>query len=174
MMDYLEAGARAQEAGEDTSQYAAAFRRSFIAAEAGLKEAIAFQPDEYDNYVALADLYNTAGGGPRRALLRRGHQCRSARGWSSRRTARLSGCAWPAPISRRGARPRPCKELEYVVRLDPRDGEAALALAGVYAQQKRFEEALAVLRAVEAVAPGQPGVADAIAKLEKAGAAPAQ
>ena len=173
MMDYLEAGARAQQAGEDTSQYAAGFRSSFLAAEAGLKDAIAFQPDEYDNYVALADIYNTAG----RALDKRFYDeaisvARQGLELSPYGTAIRLRLAHAYLATGRTA--EAVKELEYVVRLDQRDGEAALVLAGVYAQQKRFKEALAVLRAVEAAAPGQPGIADAIAKLEKAGAAPAQ
>ena len=173
MVGYLDAGARAQQAGQDTSQYATAVKKSFRAAEAAFKEAIAFQPDEYDNYVALADLYNTAGA----AINERYYDDAIA---IARRGLALSpyGTAIRLRLARAylatGQTAKAVKELEYIVSIDPRDGVAALALAGMYAQQKRFEEGLAVLRAVEAVAPGQPGVADAIAKLEKAGAAPAQ
>ena len=58
----LQAGAQAQQNGEDTTPYAEAVRRSFANAETALKDAIAFVPDEYDNYVSLADLYNVGGG----------------------------------------------------------------------------------------------------------------
>src|SRR5665647_2666434 len=64
------------------------------------------------------------------------------------------------------------KTLEYCVRIDPTGGTAALMLASVYRQQGKTAEALAVLKSVEAVAPGQPGIADAIKQLE-AGAMPA-
>jgi putative inorganic carbon (HCO3(-)) transporter len=173
MMDYLEAGARAQEAGQDTSQYAAAFRRSFIAAEAGLKDAIAFQPDEYDNYVALADIYNTAGG----ALDERFYDAAIN---AARKGLELSpyGTAIRLRLARAylatGRTAEAVSELEYVVRIDPRDGDAALALASAYARQKRNEDALTVLRAFEARVPGQAGIADAIRRLEETGTAPAQ
>jgi tetratricopeptide (TPR) repeat protein len=173
MMHYLDAGVRAQRAGEDTSQYAAGFKRSFLAAEAGLKDAIAFQPDEYENYIALADIYDTAG----KALNKRYYDEAIAVARQGLKIAPY-GTALRLRLARAylatGQTAKAVKELEYIVSIDPRDGEAALALAGVYAQQKRFEDALAVLRAVEAAAPGQPGIADAIRKLEEAGAAPAQ
>jgi tetratricopeptide (TPR) repeat protein len=58
------------------------------------------------------------------------------------------------------------KTLEYCLSIDPTGGEAALLLAQVYAQQGHAQKALALLRAVEARAPGQPGIADEIARLE--------
>jgi Tfp pilus assembly protein PilF len=63
------------------------------------------------------------------------------------------------------------EELEYVVRIDPAEGRAALLLADVYAKQGKTAEALALLRAVDARLPGQAGVAEAIQRLE-AGAQP--
>ncbi|HET6495059.1 MAG TPA: O-antigen ligase family protein, partial [Thermoleophilia bacterium] len=173
MMGYLDAGRRAQEAGEDTSQYAAAFKKSFLAAEAGLKDAIAFQPDEYDNYVALADLYNTAG----QALDKRYYDAAIA---VARQGLAISpyGTVIRLRLARAylatGQEAKAVEELEYVVSIDPHDAEAVMGLAGAYAQQKRFAEALAVLRDFEARVPGQPGIADAIRELEEAGAAPAQ
>lgn len=173
MSGYLNAGLQAQQAGQDTSQYAAAFKSSFLAAEAGLKDAIAFQPDEYDNYVALADLYNTAG----EALDKRFYDEAISVARQGLEIAPF-GTAIRLRLARAyvgiGQASKAVSELEYVVRIDPRDGEAALALASVYAKQKRYEDALTVLRAFEARVPGQAGIADAIRRLEETGTAPAQ
>ena len=59
------------------------------------------------------------------------------------------------------------KTLEYCVRIDPTGGERRAAYwRSLYRQQGKTAEALAVLKSVDALAPGQPGVADAIKQLE--------
>ena len=57
-------------------------------------------------------------------------------------------------------------ELEYCLRLDPADGEAAVWLSRIYEGQGRIEEAKAVLQSVEGLLPGQPGVREALERLE--------
>ena len=167
----LQAGAEAEQRGEDTTAYAEAFRRSFANAEAAFKDTIAFVPDEYDTYVSLAELFNLGG------------QALSPELFQSAVTVARQGLevepfgtAIRVQLARAllglGRTDEAIKELTYVVRIDPRDGKAAVELAQIYAVQGKTGKALAVLRGVEAVAPGQPGVAEAIQQLE-ASATPA-
>ena len=168
---YLRAGAQAQKNGRDTTQYAEAVKKNFASAESALKDAIAFVPDEYDNYVSLAGLYNVGGASLSKDLYqsaidveKRGLQVEP---FGTAIRARLA-----QSLLATGKTAEAVKTLEYCVRIDPTGGTAALILASVYRQQGKTAEALAVLKSVEAVAPGQSGVADAIKQLE-AGAMPA-
>jgi O-antigen ligase len=167
----LQAGAQAQQNGEDTTPYAEAVKQSFARAETALKDAIAFVPDEYDNYVTLADLYNVGG----EALTKDLYQSAIRVAEQGLEVAPF-GTAIRVQLARSllgiGKRAQAVKTLEYVVRIDPTGGQAALMLADLYQQQGKTAEALAVLRGVEALAGGQPGVAEAIQQLE-ASATPA-
>ena len=167
----LQAGAQAQQNGEDTTPYAEAVKQSFANAEAALKDAIAFVPDEYDNYVSLADLYNIGGG----ALTKDLFQSAIAVAEQGLEVAPF-GTAIRVQLARSllaiGETAEAVKTLEYVVRIDPTGSQAALMLAGIYQQQGKPAKALALLRSFEALAPGQPGVAEAIQQLE-ASATPA-
>ncbi len=167
----LQAGAQAQQNGEDTTPYAEAVKQSFARAETALKDAIAFVPDEYDNYVTLADLYNVGG----EALTKDLYQSAIRVAEQGLEVAPF-GTAIRVQLARSllaiGKRAQAVKTLEYVVRIDPTGGQAALLLADLYQQQGKTAEALAVLRGVEALAGGQPGVAEAIQQLE-ASATPA-
>ena len=58
------------------------------------------------------------------------------------------------------------RQLEYCLQMDPAYGAAALPLAQAYAKQGKVIEALTILKTVEGLLPGQPGVAEAIAALE--------
>jgi putative inorganic carbon (HCO3(-)) transporter len=168
---YLDLGLKAQQAGEDTSQYEAAVKRSFASAEAALKDAIAFQPDEYDTYVSLAQLYNIGA----EALDKRFYEGAIAvarQGLEVEPFGTAIRVQLAQALLNTGKAEEAIKELEYSVGIDPTGGEAALLLAKVHYKQGRAAEALAVLRAVEALAPGQLGVAEAIKQLE-AGATPA-
>jgi len=167
---YLEAGLKAQQAGQDTSQYEAAVKSSFASAEAALNDAIAFQPDEYDTYVSLAQLYNIAGQSLGKgyydsaiAVARRGLEVEP---YGTAIRVQLAQA-----LLNTGKTAEAVKVLEYCVRIDPTGGEAALLLAKVYHQQGRDAEALAELKAVDALVPGQAGIADAIKYLES-GATP--
>jgi thioredoxin-like negative regulator of GroEL len=53
------------------------------------------------------------------------------------------------------------------MQLDPANASAALALARLYQEQGRTDDALALLKSVEARLPGQDGVGAAIKALEK-------
>jgi O-antigen ligase/tetratricopeptide (TPR) repeat protein len=162
---YLDAGVQAQKNGEDTTPYADAFKQRFASAEAALKDAIAFVPDEYDNYVSLADLYNLGGEALTKDLYNNAID-------AARQGLEIEpfGTAIRVQLARSllatGKTAAAVKILEYCVRIDPMGSEAALTLASVYRHQGKIEEALAVLQALEAVAPGQPNVAEAIQQLE--------
>ncbi len=167
----LQAGAQAQQNGEDTAPYAEAVKQNFANAEAALKDAIAFAPDEYDNYVSLADLYNVGGA----ALTEDLYQSAIAVAQQGLEVAPF-GTAIRVQLARSllatGETAEAIRTLEYVVRIDPTGSQAALMLAQVYANQGKSAKALALLQSFEALAPGQPGVAEAIQQLE-ASATPA-
>lgn len=162
---YLQEGAQAAQRGQDTSQIALALEQSFANAVSQFKSAIAFTPDEYDNYVSLADLYNLGGATIDKGLYRNAIAV-------ARQGLALEphGTAIRVQLARAllgtGKTAEAIKTLQYSVSIDPTGGEAALTLAEIYAQQGDLHKALAVLRTLEAVAPGQPGVEQTITQLE--------
>jgi tetratricopeptide (TPR) repeat protein len=168
---YLQAGIQAQQNGADTAPYAAGFKQRFADAEAAFKDAIAFVPDEYDNYVSLADLYNVGGASLRKDLYQKAIAI-AEKGLKIEPFGTAIRVQLAQSLLGTGSTGEAVKTLEYTMRIDPRGGNAALLLAQVYQQQGKTAEALAVLKAVDALAPGQPGVAEAIQQLE-AGATPA-
>ena len=166
---YMQALNQAHQAGKDTSQYEAAIRSSFASAESAFKDAIAFQPDEYDNYVSLAGLYNFGG-----QVLDKSYYdsaiATARQGMEVEPFGTAARVQLAVALYATGKTAAAVKTLEYCVRIDPTGGEAALLLAKIYHKQGRDAEALAVLRAVEAAAPGQAGIADTIKQLEAASA----
>ena len=172
MRAYLQAGAQAQANGEDTTQYAEATRKSFGNAESAFKDAIAFTPGEYDNYVSLATLYNV-GGAALDADLYQSAIDVAEQGLEVMPLGTAIRVQLAQALVATGKTAEAVKTLEYCVSIDPAGGDAALALASLYRQLGQTAEALALLRSVEARAPGQPGVSGAIKQLE-AGATPAQ
>lgn len=168
--EHLSAGAAAQERGEDTAPYAAAFREDFTNAERALKDAIAFLPSEYDTYVSLSELFILGGQALSEDLLQSAAQV-ARRGIEMQPFGTAARMQLARALLALGETDEAVEELEYVVRIDPAEGRAALLLADVYAKQGKTAEALALLRAVDARLPGQAGVAEAIQQLE-AGAQP--
>jgi tetratricopeptide (TPR) repeat protein len=168
---YLREGSKANQAGEDTSIYEAAVRRSFAAAEIALKDAIAFEPDEYDNYVALASLYNLGGQALDKGFLDSAIAV-ARQGLEIEPFGTAIRVQLAQALLNTGQTEEAIKVLKYCVSIDPTGGDAALLLAQVYYKQGKTAEALAVLKSVDALAPGQPGVAEAIQQLES-GATPA-
>ena len=165
MKGYLQAGAEAKKRGEDLTPYAEGVRTSFANAESAFKDAIAFVPDEYDNYVSLADLYNLAGGALDKSLYQSAIAV-AEQGLEVEPFGTAIRMQLAQSLLATGKTAAAVKVLEYCVRIDPTGGDAALMLANVYQQQGKTTEALAVLKAVDALAPGQPGVAEAIQQLE--------
>ncbi len=129
-------------------------------------------PSEYDSYVSLAELFVLGGEALREDLYQSAVQV-------ARQGIEVEpfGTAIRVQLARallaQGKTDEAVEALEYVVRIDPSDGRAALLLAGVYQQRGKTAEALALLRAVDARLPGQAGVAEAIRQLE-AGEQPEQ
>jgi tetratricopeptide (TPR) repeat protein len=162
---YLQAGAQAQQNGEDTTKYAEAVKRSFAKAEAALKDAIAFVPDEYDNYVSLADLYNVGGAALTKDLFQSAIKV-AEQGLEVEPFGTAIRVQLARSLLATGRTAEAIKTLEYTVRIDPTGGTAALLLARVYQQQGKTAKALAVLKSFAARAPGQPGIAEAIQQLE--------
>jgi Tfp pilus assembly protein PilF len=139
---------------------------SFASAETALKDAIAFAPDEIDDYVYLAELYTFGGDN----LDKRYYE-------EAIRVAREAVALEPVgPTTIRAQLARALlvtgkvnegiAELEYILEIDPLNANAALLLAQAYERTGRPDDALAVLRQVETLVPGQPGVAEAIQRLE--------
>ena len=162
---YLQAGREAEQNGEDTSQYAAAVKDRFAKAEAAFKEAIASVPDEYDNYVSLADLYNVGGA----ALVADLYQSAIAvaeRGLEIEPFGTAARFQIAKALLAQGKTAAAVKILEYSVRIDPTGLDAVLLLGHIYELQGRSADALALLQAFNALVPGQPDVTGAIQALE--------
>jgi O-antigen ligase len=168
---YLRAAVQAQQNGEDATERNEAVKKLFATAERSLKDTIAFVPEEYDNYVSLAYLYNLGGASLTKELYQSAINV-AEQGLRVEPFGTAIRVQLAQALSATGKTAEAMSALEYCVRIDPRGGEAALALASLYRQQGKTAEALALLKSVEARAPGQPGIADAIKQLE-AGGAPA-
>jgi len=167
MGSYFQAGAVAEERGEDTTPYERGARRSFADAEAAIKDAIDFTPQEYDNYIMLATLYNLAGqtfdSGMYQEAIKASEQALEIMPLATTARTRLA----QAQVAT-GRIAEAVKTLEDCVEIDPAAGDAAYSLASLYRQLGRTEDALALLKSVEARLPGQPGIAEAIEELEAA------
>jgi tetratricopeptide (TPR) repeat protein len=155
----------AREHGEDPIPYVDALKQSFAESESAYEDAIEFTPYEYANYVNLASLYNSA------APVLGEDLFQSALGVVARGLEVMPlGTAIRVQLAKAllgtGREAEAVETLEYCLQLDQRDGSAALALAGIYHEQCRTAEALTLLRSVEALAPGQAGVAGTIEALE--------
>jgi tetratricopeptide (TPR) repeat protein len=61
LSEIAEAAIQAQQAGQPVAQYSAPMQEKFDSAVTALKDTIAFVPDEYDNYVFIASVYNMGG-----------------------------------------------------------------------------------------------------------------
>lgn len=173
MRAYLQAGAEAQQKGEDTTPYEKQVVRSFLEAKSALEKAIDFTPPEYDNYVILASLYNLAGEAMDADLYQDAIQV-AERGLQIMPLGTSIRVQLAHSLVATGRMPEAVEALEYCVQIDPTGGEAAAYLAGIYQQQGDPDKALELLRSVEALAPGQPGIADAIRELEAGAGAPIQ
>jgi O-antigen ligase len=165
MRAYLQTGAEAQQKGLDTSQYEAAVRRTFADAETALKGVIAFIPGESDNYVALASLYNLGAETVDKTLYQSAIDTCN-RGLEVMPLSTAIRVQLAQALVATGNTADAVKALQYCLNIDPSDGEAALALAAIYRQLGQTAEALTILKAVDARAPGQSGIADAIKQLE--------
>jgi O-antigen ligase len=163
--EYLREGAQAASQGQDTTPYANGFRQNFASAEAWYKKTIAFMPNEYDTYVALADLYSVGGQALSRDFYPKAvdvaHQGLAVEPYGTSIRVELA-----RSLLGLGDRKAAIAQLQDVMRMDPKNGQAALVLAAVYVKGGQPQNALAVLKQVDAQLPGQPGVADFIQQIE--------
>ncbi len=162
---YLQAAVEAQQAGEDPDAYGQAFQQAADDAELAFKDAIAFVPLEYDNYVSLADVYNAVG-----ESFDKSYFDQAVAVAEEGLAVEPFGTAIRQQLARalvgQGKDAEAEEILRYTVAIDPRGGRGALMLASLLNENGRTEEALAILEEVEAIAPGQDGVAEAIATLK--------
>jgi thioredoxin-like negative regulator of GroEL len=162
---YYRMGSEAQQAGEDTAPYLQHVKQSFLDAEAALKDAIAFMPQEYDNYVTLADLYNTVGETINKDYFEQAIDA-ARRGIAAEPYGTPARVQLARALAGQGKNAEAEKVLRYCLQIDPTSGQAAYTLAALLHNQGKDKEALAVLQAVEAIAPGQQGIAESIARLQ--------
>lgn len=158
--------AQARHSGADDTSALRALETSFVLTEDAYNKAIAFNPWDYANYVNLAAVYNAAG-----ATLDYAHYQRAID------TAEEALVIVPYGIEIRvelaeallatGKSAQAIETLRYCLVLDPASGVAALALAPIYAQRGMLDRALVLLRTVEALEPGQPGVRPAIRAIQQ-------
>lgn len=162
--------AKARRTGEDTARYTEKVRESFADAESAFRDAIAFAPADYANYVNLASVYLVAAPELGDELYQRAidiaKQGLEVMPYGIDIRLRLAEA-----LRNTGRETEATETLAYCVQIDPRAGTAALMLADIYREQGRAAEALALLKSVEALAPGQAGVAAVIRELEAGGAA---
>ncbi len=151
---------------KDTTVQMQSLLESFHEAEAAYLEAIEFTPNGDSDYVNLAAVYNLAGAA-----------IDSARYQDTINTVNRGLEVMPLDIFLRerlaeayvatGRADQAVEVLEYCVRLDAGYASAALALAKLHQERGMTEEAIAVLEAVEARAPGQVLVTTAIEVLKE-------
>ena len=157
--------AEARDRGADLTPHLETLAVVFADAEAAYEEAIDFTPWDYANYVNLASVYNSAAWALDEAYYHDAIGTAQA-GLEVMPYGTAIRVQLAHALLATGQNVEAREELEYCLELDPRDGSAALALAEIYVQEGREVEALAMLRSVEAMAPGQRGVAAAIKALE--------
>lgn len=162
----LQAGAQAQQTGQDPTRYAEAIRRGFAQAETALKGAIAFIPGEYDNYVALATLYNFSAAVMEDPNLYQKATEVARQGMEVMPLGTTIRVQLARALVGTGRTAEAVTALQFCLDVDPGNGEAALALSNIYRQLGQSSQALETLRAVDARKPGQTGVAEAIKELE--------
>ena len=162
---YAQAYAQAQQSGQDGTAYAEAFREAADKAARAFSDTIRFMPDEYDTYVSLADVYNAAG-----ETLDPSYFADAVAVAKDGIRVEPNGTSVRLQLTRallgQGKNDEAMKLIRATVAMDPMNSQASLMLASILDQQGETEEALAVLQRLETVAPGQEGVADAIATLQ--------
>ncbi len=144
---------------------------SFTKAEAALKEAIAFVPWEYDNYVFLANLYNLgadfldpAYGEKAIAIAERGVEVEEYGPAIRFQLARA--------LQRAGRTDEALEHIEFAVEMDPKYAEAVLLMANLYKETGRIEKAREAYELVLRRRPDYPGVQAELDALESSSSTP--
>jgi O-antigen ligase/Flp pilus assembly protein TadD len=156
---------KARANGEHAEAARQAFEDSFRAAESALEEAISATPYDYANYVNLAILYNFAGATLSEDFYR--HTIDTAQaGLEVMPLGTAIRVQLAQALDALGRTDEAVATLEDCMRIDAKDGNAAVHLAQIYQRQGRAAEALVLLKSVDALAPGQPKVRETIKALE--------
>jgi len=165
IIDNLNAASQAQQQGQDPMPYQQAAAEKIALAEAAFLSTIKFVPWEYDNYVFLANLYNLAGQTVDPSYYEKAVEI-ARRGVEVERYGPAIRTQLARALISTGKTDEAVKELEYAVKMDPVYAEGGLLLAQLYEQDGRLNEAIALLKGIDAQKPGQTGVAETIRRLE--------
>lgn len=151
--------------GQDVTAISQQALGSFARAEAALKEAIAFVPWEYDNYVFLANLYNLgadfldpAYGEDAIAISERGVEVEEYGPAIRFQLARA--------LQRAGRTDEALEQIEFAIVTDPRYVDAVLLSAELYKETGEIEKAREAYERVLAARPTYPGVQGQLDALE--------
>ncbi|HSK48035.1 MAG TPA: O-antigen ligase family protein [Coriobacteriia bacterium] len=139
--------------------------RLFQKAEESFKETIAFVPPEYDNYVFLANLYNSMGQYYDPSYFTNAAEI-ARQGTEVEPFGPAVRVEYARALANTGQTDEAAKQLEIAIELDPAYAGAGLLLAEIYESQDKLQEAVDVLKAIEARKAGQSGVAERIQALE--------
>jgi len=163
--DALTAAQTAQAQGQDPTQAMTAVQMKFQEAEAALKDAIAFVPSEYDNYVFLTNLYNVGG-----QMINRSYYEDAVALADKGVVVEPFGPALRVQRARAllalGRKDEAIKDLEFAVKLDPVYVEAALLLSKTYVSVGRTDDALKMLKAFPVWSASRPSIDAEIKSIE--------
>jgi O-antigen ligase/tetratricopeptide (TPR) repeat protein len=154
----------ARDRDQDLTSYTQHLAQSFAAAESAYKDAMAFAPNDYANYVNLVSVYNLAGETLDPKYYQQAIET-AERGIAVMPLGTHVRVRLTAALVATGQTDQAVLTLKYCNRLDPADGVTALALARLYQPRGQIIEALSILTWADAATPGQPGVAAAIKAL---------
>jgi O-antigen ligase len=169
-LDYINQAQQAQQSQQDPQALILQAQQKFNAAEASLRETIAFVPPEYDNYVFLANLYNMGAQVFSQPQFYVKADEAAKQGILVERFGPAIRVQRARALLGQNKQPEAIKELETAFGMDNAYTEAALLLSQLYEQAGRSGQALIVLKRTEAVKSGQAGIAEAITRLESAAA----
>jgi putative inorganic carbon (HCO3(-)) transporter len=161
---------QAQQAGQPTAQYRPVLEDKLKLSVAAFEDVIAHTPDEYDNYVFIAGVYNTAGSilDPKyydNAIL-----------WAKKGMAlEPFGPAIVGEYARaliaKGQNAEGVAQLERAWEMDPNYLEYGEMLADQYSRMGRVAEAISLLKKVQLAHPEDPYVGPMLEQLEASSAA---
>lgn len=154
-----------QQSGGDASEQLARARDSFALAEQEFQSVIEFVPPEYDNYVFLANLYNLGGQFFDPSYYEKAADI-GRKGIEVEPYGPAIRFQYGRALYETGKVDEAIKQLDYAHRMDPAYSELALLLSSYLESTGDIEGAISVLRETEEFVAGQPGVADALRRLE--------
>jgi len=134
-----------QQAGQDPAQALAFAKQAFDEAERQMKATIAFVPDEYDNYVFLANLYNLGGQYFQDDTYYEKARATAEQGIQVERYGPAIRYQHASALWRLKQNDKAIDELEYALEMDPRFSDAVVLLSNILQEEGKTGEAKAVL-----------------------------